>query len=129
MIEEFDNLFKDMEKHPTHSIHHDGRPHLRAKEGQKVRRVERQQLMGRMAESDDESCSESVLSEVIGKGFDMTSLEMERIDKIYRFDETLASQTTGTKLSEVHKVPHDQGEELPRTRFGSIPHFQSYGWL
>jgi hypothetical protein len=39
MIEEFDNLFKDMEKHPTHNILHDGRPHLRAKEGQKVRRV------------------------------------------------------------------------------------------
>ncbi len=82
-----------------------------------------------MAESDDDSCSESVLSEVIGKGFDMTSLEMERIDKVYRFDETLASHSTRTKLSEVHKAPQDHPEELPRTRFGSIPHFQSYGWL
>ena len=43
--------------------------YVKARETKRSKRLEKQ-LVGRLAESEDEACSESAPSELIGKGFD-----------------------------------------------------------
>lgn len=69
MIEEFDRLFKNREEHQSHANLNGDKVHLRAREAKKSKRYEKQQLVGRFAESDDDACSDPA-SEVIGKGFE-----------------------------------------------------------
>jgi hypothetical protein len=71
---------------------------------QRSKRLEKQQLMGRFAESDGDD-SDSPPSEVIGRGFDRTyqdffDAEMERGGQA----ETKASCSTNTKMSDLNTI-------------------------
>jgi hypothetical protein len=61
------------------------------------------QLVGRLAESEDEACSKSAPSEVIGKGFDSHFRNTFWEDEGQHFEETLATRSTNTKLSQWKK--------------------------
>lgn len=73
--------------------------------------------MGRLAESDDEGCSESAPSEVIGKGFESHfGNTFWEIEDGHHFEETLATRSTNTKMSLWQKGEH---------KFSPQHHFRS----
>jgi hypothetical protein len=100
MIEEFDRLLKNKEDIQSHTtLVPESRGQVGAREAQKSRKFEKQQLVGRLAESDDDGCSDSAPSEVIGKGFDRSFKDFEDFDEGYHFSETAATRSTNTKAS------------------------------
>lgn len=99
--------------------------HLRAREAKKSKRYEKQQLIGRFAESDDDACSDPA-SEVIGKGFENHFQAFWDNDEGYHVEETMATRSTNTKLSELHKI---ESMDSGKPKFGAANHFKSYKYL
>jgi hypothetical protein len=98
---------------------------MRAREAKKSKRFEKQLLVGRFAESDDEACSDHD-SEVIGKGFESHFQTFWEKDSGFHVEETLATRSTNTKFSELHK---NEAADTFQPKFGTTNHFKSYKYL